>query len=72
MGPGIGLFDRLVVGMNAAGSVWILALILLGQLLTPEPWTYLWPVLPVAGAAALLLAQTGVPAAGWLPPLASA
>lgn len=29
MGPGIGLFDRLVVGMNAAGSVWILALILL-------------------------------------------
>jgi hypothetical protein len=50
----------------------ILALILLGQLLTPEPWTYLWPVLPVAGAAALLLAQTGVPAAGWLPPLACA
>ncbi len=28
----------------------------------------LWPVLPVAGAAALLLAQTGVPALGWLPP----
>lgn len=30
MGPGVGrAFDRLVVGMNAAGSVWILLLILL-------------------------------------------
>ena len=57
---------------TGAGLLGILALILLGQLLTPEPWTYLWPVLPVAGAAALLLAQTGVPAAGWLPPLACA
>jgi hypothetical protein len=55
---------------TGAGLLGILALILLGQLLTPEPWTYLWPVLPVAGAAALLLAQTGVPAAGWLPPAA--
>lgn len=29
MGPGIGIFDRLVIGMNAAGSVWVLLLILL-------------------------------------------
>ena len=54
---------------TGAGLLGILALILLGQLLTPEPWAYLWPVLPVAGAAAMLLAQTGVPAAGWVPPL---
>jgi hypothetical protein len=47
-------------------------LILLGQLLTPEPWMVLWPVLPVAGAAALLLAQSGVPALSWLPPTACA
>ncbi len=65
--PGYAAVTRRRTG---AGLLGILALILLGQLLTPEPWTYLWPVLPVAGAAALLLAQTGVPAAGWLPPLA--
>jgi len=29
LGPGIGAFGRLVVGMNAAGSVWVLLLILL-------------------------------------------
>jgi hypothetical protein len=65
-------FEAVTRRRTGAGLLGILALILLGQLLTPEPWTYLWPVLPVAGAAALLLAQTGVPAAGWLPPLASA
>ena len=31
----------------------------------------LWPVLPVAGAGALLLAQTGLPALGWVPPVAA-
>jgi hypothetical protein len=67
--PGFGAVTRRRTG---AGLLGILALILLGQLLTPEPWTYLWPVLPVAGAAALLLAQTNVPAAGWVPPLACA
>ena len=29
MGQGIGAFDRLVIGMNAAGSFWVLLLILL-------------------------------------------
>jgi TRAP-type mannitol/chloroaromatic compound transport system permease small subunit len=29
VGPGIGFFDKLIIGMNAAGSVWVLALILL-------------------------------------------
>lgn len=65
-------FEAVTRRRTGAGLLGILALILLGQLLTPEPWTYLWPVLPVAGAAALLLAQTGVKAAGWLTPLASA
>ncbi len=62
-------FEAVTRRRTGAGLLGILALILLGQLLTPDPWTYLWPVLPVAGAAALLLAHTGVPAAGWLPPL---
>jgi hypothetical protein len=65
-------FEAVTRRRTGAGLLGILALILLGQLLTPEPWTYLWPVLPVAGAAALLLAQTGIPAAGWMPPLACA
>jgi hypothetical protein len=65
-------FEAVTRRRTGAGLLGILALILLGQLLTPEPWTYLWPVLPVTGAAALLLAQTGVAAAGWLPPLACA
>ena len=29
MGPRIGAFDRLIIGMNAAGSLWVLLLILL-------------------------------------------
>jgi len=29
LGPGITAFDRLIIGMNAAGSVWVLLLILL-------------------------------------------
>lgn len=29
MGPRIGAFDRLIIGMNAAGSIWVLLLILL-------------------------------------------
>ncbi len=52
---------------TGAGLLGILSLILLGQLVTPEPWTYLWPVLPVVGAAGLLLAQTNVPVLGWVP-----
>jgi hypothetical protein len=47
----------------------ILCLILLGQLLTPEPWMMLWPMLPVVGAAALLLSQTQFPILGWTLPL---
>lgn len=54
---------------TGAGLLGILCLILLGQLLTPEPWMVLWPVLPVVGAAALLLTQTQFPALGWLLPL---
>ena len=56
---------------TGAGLLGILSLILLGQLITPEPWTYLWPVLPVVGAAGLLLAQTNVPVLGWAPVAAS-
>jgi hypothetical protein len=55
---------------TGAGLLGILSLILLGQLVTPEPWTYLWPVLPVVGAAGLLLAQTNVPVLGWAPTVA--
>jgi uncharacterized membrane protein YjjB (DUF3815 family) len=54
---------------TGAGLLGILCLILLGQLLTPEPWMVLWPVLPVVGAAALLLSQTPYPLLGWLLPL---
>jgi hypothetical protein len=54
---------------TGAGLLGILCLILLGQLLTPEPWMVLWPVLPVLGAAALLLSQTQYPVLGWLMPL---
>jgi len=54
---------------TGAGLLGILAVILLGQLITPEPWTYLWAVVPVAGAAAMLLAQTTVAATAVLPPL---
>jgi hypothetical protein len=52
---------------TGAGLLGILSLILLGQLITPEPWMYLGPVLPVVGAAALLLSQTALPALGWVP-----
>jgi len=55
---------------TGAGLLGILCLILLGQALTPEPWMYLWPMLPIVGAAALLLTQTQFPALGWFPPLA--
>jgi hypothetical protein len=54
---------------TGAGLLGILSLILLGELLTPQgPWSMLWPVVPVLGAAALLLSQTQVPAIGWLVP----
>jgi hypothetical protein len=54
---------------TGAGLLGILCLILLGEMLTPNPWAMLWPVLPVLGAAGLLLSQTQVPALGWLMPL---
>lgn len=55
---------------TGAGLLGILCLILLGELLTPQgPWSMLWPVVPVLGAASLLLSQTQVPAIGWLVPL---
>ena len=54
---------------TGAGLLGILCLILLGQLLTPEPWMVLWPVLPVVGAAALLLSQTQFPVLGWILPV---
>jgi hypothetical protein len=54
---------------TGAGLLGILCLILLGELLTPQgPWSMLWPVVPVLGAASLLLSQTQVPAIGWLIP----
>ena len=62
-------FEAVTRRRTGAGLLGILALILLGQLITPEPWTYLWPVVPVAGAAALLLAQTTVAITAALPPL---
>ena len=55
---------------TGAGLLGILCLILLGELLTPQgPWSMLWPVVPVLGAASLLLSQTQVPAIGWLVPV---
>jgi len=63
-------FEAVTRRRTGAGLLGILALILLGQLVTPEPWTYLWPVVPVAGAAALLLAQTTVSVTAVMPPLA--
>ena len=54
---------------TGAGLLGILCLILLGELLTPQgPWSMLWPVVPVLGAASLLLSQTQLPAIGWLVP----
>jgi len=54
---------------TGAGLLGILCLILLGELLTPQgPWAMLWPIVPVLGAATLLLSQTQVPAIGWLVP----
>ncbi len=54
---------------TGAGLLGILCLILLGEILTPNPWAVLWPVLPVLGAAALLLSQTQYPVLGWVMPL---
>lgn len=55
---------------TGAGLLGILCLILLGELLTPQgPWSMLWPVVPVLGAASLLLSQTQLPAVGWLVPV---
>jgi hypothetical protein len=55
---------------TGAGLLGILCLILLGELLTPQgPWSMLWPVVPVLGAASLLLSQTQVPAIGWMIPV---
>ena len=62
-------FEAVTRRRTGAGLLGILALILLGQLITPEPWSYLWPVVPVAGAAALLLAQTTVAITAVLPSL---
>jgi hypothetical protein len=54
---------------TGAGLLGILCLILLGELLTPQgPWAMLWPIVPVLGAATLLLSQTQLPAIGWLVP----
>ena len=55
---------------TGAGLLGILCLILLGELLTPQgPWAMLWPIVPVLGAATLLLSQTQLPAIGWLVPV---
>jgi len=40
----------------------------LGWGVTAMPWSRLWPLLPVVGAAALLLTQTQLPVLGWLLP----
>ncbi len=52
---------------TGAGLLGLLLVIFVGQRVTPEPWLVLWPLVPAAGAAALLLTQTQLPILGWLP-----
>jgi len=52
---------------TGAGLLGLLLVIFVGQRVTPEPWLVLWPLVPAAGAAALLLTQTQLSFLGFLP-----
>ena len=53
---------------TGAGLFAFVLVISLGWGMTAMPWSRLWPLLPVVGAAALLLTQTQLPVLGWLLP----
>jgi hypothetical protein len=53
---------------TGAGLLGLVVVIGVGWALGPLPWSRLWPLLPVVGAAALLLTQTQVPVLGWFLP----